>query len=477
MEEEVRRRYQEQYRKELEAKKTLADELYEYEKAGRLSEKDYQYNRGIYDARQNIRPLTMGDRLMPEVFWRGSFMQPAAVEDLPDWMFSKEYLASRQAARKAGTDTDRVGPAVGAPGDEVRATYGWRMGVDGIDQNAIGWNGYEKYDPRTQKWYTAAVKKDRRTGERTYEFTQAARLTIMETIRRDTIARIGPEKYKQLMEHARQRSPEYRAEQKMREVRAQAEKWKKQQEELRQKARAQQQAKAAPQLQAGGQTSPRQSERDRQKEMAKKAEAQQQREAAGQAEPKPDASVPVIPEDCVIDLVGWMPHRPDLKFHAIIWISGGKAAYALQSRSPAEQKNEVHFSERTCTTVFRGTLKDNQISGVGRQNCTPLTTSWTNSSGSCSRITVWRCTSRGSLTFHRDGSFNGVSRDSCLNEWTTSRAICGQSGSNSSSPNAPPTRTKGTWRIRRGGGAGGRSWSDEVGSHRIYNPDAVASDK
>ncbi|MFH2128214.1 MAG: hypothetical protein ABIK12_16990 [Pseudomonadota bacterium] len=88
-------------------------------------------------------------------------MQPAMVDELPDWMRSEEYLN----CRKSGKTTGRVGPAPDPPEDEVRATYGSQMGVNAIDRNTIGWNGFENYDFRTQMRYPAKRGKNRQTGK------------------------------------------------------------------------------------------------------------------------------------------------------------------------------------------------------------------------------------------------------------------------------------------------------------------------
>ena len=266
MEEAIRAKELERLTREYKKNLTFEDELYEYEKSDRISSEDYQFYSDYVSRRQDIMPLTFGDRYYSNVFWVDKAFHDRSMRDrlLPDWMLSEKYLEQR----RAGTHTERVGPADDAAVDEVRAAYGERPGMPGW----VMFKGYEKFDHRTKIWYPAEEKKNYDTGKMEYDYPPVVKSLIMENIRRVTIRRFGPEKYKQLTEHARQRSPEYKIEQFMQQVRAQAKVYDKQQKRFVPQDSAKEEAPP----------SQHQSDKERQKEMERKAQAQQRREAEGQ---------------------------------------------------------------------------------------------------------------------------------------------------------------------------------------------------
>ncbi len=481
MEQVIRQREMSRLQREYQKNFTVEDELYQYEKDKpwqkyaqdpALKNKGYDYWRDRVDRRQDIMPLSNGDRYLSDVFWLGGQGARAVRDDLPDWLQSKEFLEQRAA----GKEQLRVSPVGDAPADEVRAIYG----ADPLGRK-LTWSGVtleslQKYDPRTQKWYPAYAEKNHATGKWEYDFTGIGRAVMMENIRRDTLWRLGPEKYRQLMAHARTRTPEYKIERLMAKVRSEAQVYDKGQGGFVARARSGPPPRETAAAKVETLPSRKPSAKDRQKEMEQKADAQQRREAEQQT-PEPvaeaGAGVPVIPDTCVIDIVGWVPDRPGSKWQGTLWLSGGKVAWAKERRIPAKAFKGTRTSAQTCITVFRGTLKDNVISGNLRMDCTPVTYYWTSSSGACSEILNQRFASSEKWTLHLDGSFDLEGETTGHTQRTTSNEQrCGRSSSQSSSR---AVRFKGTWRIRKGGGAGGRSWSDKWGSHRVYNPDAVVS--
>ncbi|MFH2128213.1 MAG: hypothetical protein ABIK12_16985 [Pseudomonadota bacterium] len=112
---------------------------------------------------------------------------------------------------------------------------------------------------------------------------------MLETIRRGTIKRLGPEGYAKLMEHARQRTPEYRTEQKMKEVSADSEAWKKRQKQFKTKAavgRPRRDRDTSGKEDKATASAKSHDAKNRQKELEQKAKTQQAREAET---PPPDA--------------------------------------------------------------------------------------------------------------------------------------------------------------------------------------------
>jgi hypothetical protein len=439
MEDVIRAKELERLQREYKKNQTVEDELYQYEKAGRMPDQDYPRDLEYVKARQDIMPLTFGDRYFSEVFWVGPSMQRSTRDQSPDWLKSEKYLEMR----RQGKELERVGPAEDAPGDEVRATYGFRYGSG---YNAVTFNGYEKFDTRTQTWYPVKGQKNYATGKMEYDYIPEVRALMMETIRRDTVARLGPEKYKQLMEHARQRTPEYKVEKYMDKVRAQAKVYDPQQHRFVAQAGAGQQAGAKPEATSGS----RQSDKDRQKEMERKAEAQQKREAE-QKPPQPDSDagkgIPVIPETCVIDIVFWDPDKPGKKNTGFVCLRGGSYRLEAVQKCSGYTKDQVYIHPSEFRMNLQGQLRDNVITGTETFGHTkPNRSDGSTGTTPCSWYSVSEGKGSSTTTFHLGGRLEMSSSWSGVNRSWTDTPKCGSGGESTYSRSQ---KYVGTWSIRK----------------------------
>ncbi len=149
-----------------------------------------------------------------------------------------------------------------------------------------------------------------------------------------------------------------------------------------------------------------------------------------EAEP-PDATIPVIPNDCTLSFTSWTPEHPEMKFEETRTILDGKVTGTNTFRIG----NEV-----VVHAIFEGAIKDNVITGRCTSKFEPIHASTPDTEQIIHNTTITEET----LTLHMDGTFSN--RGPYKHEWRR-EVLRGKDGGPNQNTQTSTFETTGRWHI------------------------------
>lgn len=164
---------------------------------------------------------------------------------------------------------------------------------------------------------------------------------------------------------------------------------------------------------------------------------------------KPEREEDAIPQNCIIDVVGWFSESPKEKYPGQFTVSGGRVTMKWEETSPGWSRKGTSQDAVRHTGVFKGRLDGNVIRGTMKQVMHPFHYRYSESygQGTCTIERKGSWTKNQVCILHPDGRLTSSERYSGLWQERIISGTC-RNRTVQTKPQSGTNKGKGTWRIR-----------------------------